>query len=46
MPAGRGFTVSQAKAFGLLGFAWFNEQEMLSGSYATLSDLAGVIAGS
>ena len=38
------FTASQATAYGLLGFAWFREAELLGGSYATLSDLSAVIA--
>jgi hypothetical protein len=38
------FTASQARAYGLLGFAWFNEREVFGGSYATLDDLAALIA--
>ncbi|MBI3745481.1 MAG: hypothetical protein HY264_02935 [Chloroflexi bacterium] len=38
------FTASQARAYGLRGFAWFNEREVLGGSYATLKDLATLIA--
>ena len=37
------FTASQARTYGLLGMAWFNERELLGGSYATLSDLASLI---
>lgn len=40
------FTVAQAKAFGLIGFAWYKEAEVYSGSYATIDDIARVIAGS
>ncbi|HYM83630.1 MAG TPA: beta-galactosidase, partial [Candidatus Dormibacteraeota bacterium] len=39
-----GFTNSQARAYGLLGFLWFDEQELFSGTYATLSDYASLIA--
>ncbi len=38
------FTESQAKAYGLVGFVWFNEQQLFSGQYATLSDYASLIA--
>lgn len=38
------FTDSQAKAYGLVGFAWFNEQQLFSGQYATLTNYAALIA--
>lgn len=38
------FTSDQATRFGLQGFLWFNESELLSGQYATLTDYATVIA--
>ena len=38
------FTAAQARTYGLAGFLWFDEQELFSGSYATLSDYANLIA--
>jgi hypothetical protein len=38
------FTAAQAKAFGLLGLAWFDERALFGGSSATISDLARLIA--
>lgn len=38
-------TRAQAGRFGLLGFAWYREAELLAGTYATLADYAAVIAG-
>jgi hypothetical protein len=38
------FVDQQARAYGLLGFAWANEAELFSGHYATLADYAAVIA--
>jgi hypothetical protein len=37
------FTASQARTYGLLGMAWFNERELLGGTYATLADLSTLI---
>lgn len=37
-------TAARARSFGLVGFAWYNEEELLSGRYATLADMARVIA--
>lgn len=39
------FTRAQARQFGLLGFAWYHEAELLAGTYATLADYEAVIAG-
>ncbi|HYM83635.1 MAG TPA: hypothetical protein VEY67_05760 [Candidatus Dormibacteraeota bacterium] len=38
------FTAAQARTYGLLGFAWFNEREVYAGSYATISDIARIVA--
>ncbi len=38
------FAVSQAMAYGLVGMSWYNESQLFSGSYATLSDYAAQIA--
>ena len=38
------FTAAQARTYGLAGFLWFDEQELFSGSYATLGDYANLIA--
>ncbi len=39
------FTASQARAYRLAGFLWYDEQEFLSGRWATLDDYARLIAG-
>lgn len=38
------FSAAQARRFGLDGIAWFREEELFSGRFATLGDLREVIA--
>jgi hypothetical protein len=38
------FTASQMRRYGLEGMLWYNEQELFSGQYATLSDYQSTIA--
>jgi hypothetical protein len=38
------FSAAQARRFGLDGVAWFREEEVFSGAFATLGDLQEVIA--
>ncbi len=37
------FTAAQMARYGLLGLAWYNETEILSGSYATLADFRSMV---
>lgn len=37
------FSASQMAKYGLLGFAWYCESELLSGRYATLGDYAAMV---
>ncbi|MBA3424765.1 MAG: hypothetical protein H0U04_09565, partial [Rubrobacter sp.] len=38
------FTASQMRRYGLVGMLWYNEQELFSSQYATLSDYQSTIA--
>ena len=38
-------SAAQVRRFGLLGMAWFREDQLFSGTYATLNDYRQVIAG-
>jgi hypothetical protein len=38
------FSAAQARRFGLGGVAWYREEELFSGSFATIGDLGAVIA--
>lgn len=38
------FSAAQARRFGVGGLSWYREEELFSGSFATLDDLRGVIA--
>jgi hypothetical protein len=39
-------SAARMKRYGLIGMCWYNEQEMFSGRYATLTDYQKVIAAS
>ena len=37
-------SAAQVQRYGLLGMAWYREEELFSGQYATLNDYSQVIA--
>ena len=37
------FSASQMRRYGFLGMAWYNEEQLFSGRYATLHDYQRVI---
>jgi len=39
------YTASQARRYGLIGMAWYNEQELFSGQAATLNDYRQAMSG-